>query len=272
MPEAIPPQTRPRNAPGLLRPRVWRWLGVVAVSLAAGVALLRLDILPDAGSLQPGWVATGASGVLAFLLCWVTGHTLVWRLAAAAAPPVAALFILYTPPLWVLPVLLILLAGVFWNVRSERVPLYLTNRQTIEAVAGLTDGIQPAMPLKIIDLGCGLGGTVRALAGRLPDAQVVGIENAPLLFVAGWLRCAILGPKNAAVRYGSLWSVDLGRYAVVYCFLSSEPMPRLIEKASQEIKPGCILVSNTFTDLTNTADEVVLVGDSRETHLNVWRF
>ena len=272
MSDAGAPQPNARKPQGLLRPRVWRWLGIVAVSLAAGVTLLRMNVLPDTGPLQPGWIATGAAGCLAYLLSWGTGHTLVWRLAAAGAPPVAALFVLYTPPLWVLPLLLLVLAGIFWNVRSERVPLYLTNRQTVDALADLIREQPQSEPVTVIDLGCGLAGTVRALAVRLPEARVAGIENAPLLYLLARLRCALLGPANAEIRYGSIWSEDLGPYSVVYCFLSSEPMPRLVAKATKEIKPGCILVSNTFTDLTNTADEVVLVGDSRETHLNVWRF
>ncbi len=266
------PQPDAEKRRGFFRPRVWRWLGIVAVSLAAGVVLLRLNILPDTGPVQPGWIATGLSAALAFLLGWVTGHTLVWRLAAAAAPPAAALFVLYTPPFWVLPLLLIVLAGIFWNVRSERVPLYLTNRRTIDALADLVRDLPQSENVTVVDLGCGLAGAVHALAVRLPDVRVVGVENAPLLYLAARLRCGLFGPRNAEVRYGSLWSEDLGAYAVVYCFLSSEPMPRLIAKATAEIKNDCILVSNTFTDLPNTADEVVLVGDSRETHLNVWRF
>ena len=157
-------------------------------------------------------------------------------------------------------------------MRSERVPLYLSNRQTIDAVAQLVRDLPDAGNRSVADLGCGMAGTVCALAERLPGTRVVGIENAPLLYCAAKIRCALFGPKNATVRYGSIWSENFGDYHVLYCFLSSEPMPRVLNKAKEEIKPGRILVSNTFTDSTNTADEVVLVGDSRETHLNVWRF
>jgi hypothetical protein len=49
-------------------------------------------------------------------------------------------------------------------------------------------------------------------------------------------------------------------------------MAHLIAKAKAEMRPGSILISNTFTDPDDTSDEVVLVGDSRETQLHIWRF
>ena len=256
------------GGPFLLRSPVWRWLAAVAAGLVLGLTILRLGLLPDTGAIPVGWLATAAAAISAAVLAWVQGLTPVWRIAAATAPVIAALVLVYSPPLWVLPVLLVAASGVFWNVRRERVPLYLSNRQTLEAVAQLTRDLPAGA---VVDLGCGLAGSVVALAKRLPDRTVVGVENAPLLYAAAWLRVTLFGPANARVRYGSLWAEPLAPYRLVYCFLSSEPMERLVRKAKDEIKTGGILVSNTFTDPLNTAEEVVLVGDSRETHLNVWR-
>lgn len=265
-----PTERSPRLS--VLRWPALRWLGVVFISILVSGSLAQRGLLPTIGEIPAGWVATGIAAIIAFILASALRLGIVWRLAAAAAPAAAALFILQNPPAWLVAVIFLLAVGVFWNVRSERVPLYLTNRQTANAISDLVRQTPEGPKGPVVDLGSGTGGTVRALAKDLPETPVVGVENAPLLFIWSWVLTAIFGPANASIRYGSLWSEDLGQYRIVYCFLSSEPMPRLIDKAKNEIKPGGLLVSNTFTDLGNTAEEVVLVGDSRETHLNVWRF
>ena len=159
------------GGPFLLRSPVWRWLAAVAAGLVLGLATLRLGLLPDTGAVPVGWLATAAAAISATILAWILGLTPVWRIAAAMAPGVAALVLLYSPPLWVLPVLLVIASGVFWNVRRERVPLYLSNRQTLAAVAQLTRDLPSGA---VVDLGCGLAGSVVALAKQLPDRTVVG--------------------------------------------------------------------------------------------------
>lgn len=255
-----------------LRGRTIRLLLAALAGIAAAIMLLKSGHAPTDLPIPPGWVATAAGSAAAAVLAFALGLRGLWPLGAALAPPAAALALLANVPGWIFPVGLALLAGLFWNVRSERVPLYLTNRVAQKALADIVQGTAAAPSGRIIDLGCGFGLTVMTLARRFPEAKVVGVETAPLVFAIAWLRAKLTGPRNASIVYRSLWAEDLHRYDAVYCFLSSEPMARLLAKARAEMRPGSVFVSNTFTDPDDTSDEVVLVGDSRETQLHVWRF
>ena len=267
-----PQADHPDSPRPFLRGRTVRVLLAALVGIASGVLLLKSGKVPVDLAVPPGWLATTAAALIAALCAFLMGLRGFWPLGAALAPPAAALALVASVPGWVFPLFILVLAGLFWNVRSERVPLYLTNGAAQKALADVVQEAHEARDGRIIDLGCGFGRTTFTLAHRFPGAEVVGVETAPLVFAIAWLRGKLNGPRNARIAYRNLWAEDLHRYDAVYCFLSSEPMARLIAKAKAEMRPGSILISNTFTDPDDTSDEVVLVGDSRETQLHIWRF
>ena len=123
-----------------------------------------------------------------------------------------------------------------------RVPLYNSGRAAWEALLALL----PSGPVALVDLGAGLGGPLAFLARERPDSSFRGVEASPLTCLAAWLR-TLPRRGNCRIRWGSLWREDLSGYDVVYAFLSPAPMPALWAKAVREMKPGSLLVSNTFT-------------------------
>lgn len=195
--------------------------------------------------------------------------TRAWLLAGLlAAALLGGAALVFQPPAWVYPGLAVLLFLFYANTVLERVPLYLTNATTRAALAELIvlehrvgDGRRRA----IVDLGCGLGGTVAYLARRFPDWDVWGVETAPGSFLAAWIRA--LGIPNAHVRFQSLWSVDLSAFDVAYAFLSPAPMPRLHAKIKAEMKPGALFVSNSFWADGEPYDGIADVADGRATKL-----
>jgi hypothetical protein len=79
------------------------------------------------------------------------------------------------------------------------------------------------------------------------------------------------GISNIQLMRGSFWDLDLSPYAVVYAFLSTEPMPKLWQKACREMQPGAVLISNSFRVPGVEPSQVLLVNDERETELLVYR-
>ncbi|MAY60837.1 MAG: trans-aconitate methyltransferase [Rhizobiales bacterium] len=157
----------------------------------------------------------------------------------------------------------------FWNAPSEQVPLYLTNRRTRQALSEL---VKETGARSFVDLGCGTGGVLAALKRRHPQLDVAGVETAPLVFALAWLRLLPLRGKGVvSVAYRSLWKEDLSRYDIVYAFLSPAPMARLHEKARAEMRPGAILVSNSFAVPEVAPDRTIEVGDGRQRRLYVYR-
>src|SRR5690606_2182698 len=111
-------------------------------------------------------------------------------------------------PGWLLPLVLVLLALTYWNVARYRVPLFLTNRRTIEALELLL----PSGGGAFIDLGCGLGGPLRHLAARHPDMRFTGVETAPLPFALAWVLARLSGRDNLEICYRDLFSEDLAPF------------------------------------------------------------
>lgn len=175
-------------------------------------------------------------------------------------PLVVAVQHLDIPPGWFLAAFILLLL-IFWRTDQSRVPLYLTNRATAEALLKLL----PATASRFIDLGCGDGGLLCRLARARPDCLFMGIEHAPLTWLLARLRAA--GRANLTIRLGSFWQEPLGHYDVVYAFLSPTPMPELWSKARAEMRPDALLVSNSFTVPGVTPESILTVADRRNTRL-----
>lgn len=195
---------------------------------------------------------------------------LAWRMAARWWLPIHFLFVpgliaaqrFQLPPTWFLAgfALLWLVHGATYRTQ---VPLHLSRARVIAAAARLLPG---QAGLRVLDLGSGLGGVLRGFAHARPDASYVGIEAAWLPFVVSRLWCR---GGAVQVRRTDIWDVDLGRYDVVYAYLSPAAMPRLWAKAQREMRSGSLLISNGFEvpDVPSTMSVAVRGGGV----LHVWR-
>lgn len=214
----------------------------------------------------PLLVAAAIHGLIAAAI----GHRLGlqrwwWIINFAFAPALLLLIALNVPP-WACLAAFALLLLLNWNSLAGGVPLYLTGDATCDQIAGLIR--HRGETFRFIDLGSGLAGTLCRLSRRFPKAQFEGVETAPLVFLASWLRCLI--HPNCRVRYQSLWNVNLAPYDIVYCFLSPVPMPGLWKKAQAQMRPHALLISNTFEIPGVRPKQVVEMKDWRGSKLYLW--
>lgn len=219
------------------------------------------DTLPD-------WrLLALATGLSAGALAWASRQPVWWRFIHALFLPLAwTVNSLHIAPGWFLLALIILLL-LYRGALSGRIPLYLSNRETIDALRSISAQNHAT---RIVDLGAGFGGMVRGLARNPSDAIVTGVENAPLTWLIGFLANHIIfrhhtGPINW--RFSSFWHIGLSEFDLVYTFLSPEPMPTLWEKAQCEMRPGSLLVSNSFPVPGVTPSKIVELADRRATVL-----
>lgn len=207
-------------------------------------------------------------GLLAAMVTYWVLHSSWWVIIQLLAPPFLVLGLALDIPAWVFPVLLIFLMMIFWNVAINRVPLYLSNKQT---VAKLNTVIKKQAGMKVVDLGSGLGGTMTELAKTRSNQQFYGFETAPMPFLVSWVVSKMTRQKNTTFFLKSFWNINLAEYDVIYCFLSPVPMAALYEKAVREMKPGSWFISNSFTVPGHKPDRTLTVADSRKTKLMIWK-
>lgn len=96
----------------------------------------------------------------------------------------------------------------------------------------------------VFDLGCGDGRLLIA-AEKKEKVKTVGFEIAPLIFLLAFLNKFIRRSK-AKLCFKSMFSANLRRANVIFCYLLPNVMPRLAEKIKKECKRGTRIISNTF--------------------------
>ena len=233
------------------------------VVFGAAFVLLRISIFQP-----PLIILLSLHGLVAAVAGHRFGLAKWWAPVQLTFPFAVAAALTWQVPGWIYLALFVGFVAVFWNSARGGVPLYLTNTRTKTALAKL---LPTEQDFHFADLGGGLGGPVLALSRERPNGQFTGIESAPALFLAAWLRRRLAGTTNNHIQFGDFWSRDLSGFDVVYCFLSPVPMPALFEKARKEMKPGSLLISNSFEVPGQPADDIVAVDDARQTQLHLWR-
>jgi hypothetical protein len=162
---------------------------------------------------------------------WVVGgfplSVLVLALGQGAALPAW---------LWLVLLGLLLLA---YPVHAWRdAPVFPTPH---DALLGLPAQVLLPPGAKVLDAGCGLGDGLIALHAAYPEARLDGTEWSWL-----WRQVAAWRCPWARVRRGDMWADDWAACDLVYLFQRPETMPRALEKARREMRPGTWLVSLEF--------------------------
>ncbi|RJG05911.1 class I SAM-dependent methyltransferase [Noviherbaspirillum cavernae] len=166
-----------------------------------------------------------------------------WWLPIQAVFPIAlvAMLSVRLPP-EIFLVAFVALLGLYWTTFRTQVPFYPSGPKTWDAVL---DILPADRPIRFIDVGSGLGGLVLRLAEARTDSVFVGIELAPLPWLASLLRKWI---RRSAAHFtrGDYGRLDFAAYDVVFAYLSPAAMPALWQKAHAEMRTGTLLLSYEF--------------------------
>jgi len=213
------------------------------------------------------WMMALAQGIVAAFFTYKLGMAPWWRLIQFLFPlAILTALALALPPVLYLLIFLLML-GIYWSTYRTQVPLYNSGAAVWQAVARELPG-RPG--LKLIDIGSGLGGMALYLARVRPDAQVTGIELAPLPWLVSCLRARLAGSRAGFIR-GDCESLDFSTYDLVFAYLSPAAMPALWAKASREMRPGSLLISYEF-EIDACQPVKTIVTTEHGPALYVWRF
>lgn len=113
-------------------------------------------------------------------------------------------------------------------------PFVPSRKRGVETMIKLAH-IKPGMT--VYDLGSGDGRILRAAEKR--GAKAIGIEINPFLVLYSRMR-------GLDVRWKSLWTANISNADVVFVYLLPINMKKLEQKFERELRPGSLVVSNSF--------------------------
>lgn len=160
----------------------------------------------------------------------------------------------------------IITLSLYWTTFRTQVPFFPSRPVIWQQVAAI---IPQDKPIRMIDIGSGLGDMSMHIAKMRPDSEIEGIEIAPLPWLISVIRAKL---KNSAAvfNFGDYQALDFANYDVIFAYLSPAAMPALWEKAKAEMKSGSLLISYEF-EIQGIFPTQVLASDEREEKLYVWR-
>ncbi|MBI3418899.1 MAG: methyltransferase domain-containing protein [Proteobacteria bacterium] len=98
----------------------------------------------------------------------------------------------------------------------------------------------------MIDLGSGRGELTRQIARALPQARVIGLEIVPFAYLQSRFFQRLFGLKNLEYQKRDFLSYDCSAADAVMLYLNARLAQEVGEKLCRELKPGALVISNSF--------------------------
>lgn len=207
-------------------------------------------------------------GVIAAWISFYTDRIACWRalIHLFFTPAVLATLALELPTYSYLAGF-ITLALIFGRTDRTQVPFFLSSQATIQTLAEM---LPADRHFRFIDLGSGCGGLVCKLARQRPNGNYHGVELAILPCWISKLRAYLCKPI-CQFHWTDIWRHNLAGYDIVYAYLSPVPMSSLWQKACLEMRPGSLLISNTFIIPDVEPSQRIPLSDFSRSVLYVWQ-
>ena len=238
--------------------------------LGAAAVVASIVLSSHAGMDEGGfsmWQIAGMQGMLAAMAGYMLGMAWWWfPIHLLFLPAVLLVQQVQLPAVIYLAGFLMLLAF-NWGVIHTRVPLYLSRREVWQQVESLLPADEP---YSLIDIGSGLGGMLLHLDKVRPMGVHEGVEISPAPWLISRIRAFTQGAR-ATFRRDDYRQLDLSGYDIVFAFLSPLVMQDLLVKASQEMRPGTLLLSLAFPLPGINHDFVIQAGEGDRQKLYGWR-
>ena len=159
--------------------------------------------------------------------------------------------------------------AMYWTIFKTRVPFYPSRPAVWHALYTFIQQHSPSNPLRVIDIGSGLGDLSMYIAQKRLNDTVEGIEIAPLPWFISLVRSRVKA-SNATFTIGNYEALNFADYDIVFAYLSPAAMPNLWQKANDEMRQGSYLISLEFDIPDASPPQVIHTGQSSP-KLFVWR-
>ena len=160
----------------------------------------------------------------------------------------------------------IITLSLFWTTFRSQVPFFPSRPAVWKQVAKL---MPKDKPVRLIDIGSGLGDMPMYIAKVRQDSRIEGVEIAPLPWLISVVRSKFSRSK-ATFKLGDYRAIDFAKYDVIFAYLSPAAMQALWDKASSEMKPGSLLISLEF-EIQSASPSMRIAGNENSPAIYVWQ-
>jgi len=137
----------------------------------------------------------------------------------------------------------IMLSVLYWTIKNGISPMPTTALVRRKLFQVLPEHVSGA----IFELGSGWGTLAFDLAGRFPEATIVGYETSHIPYAVSRLLQLFYRRKNLRFVREDFFKIDLEGASVVVCYLYPGAMKRLKEKLEREAGSGMLVATHTFS-------------------------
>lgn len=144
--------------------------------------------------------------------------------------------------LFLVSILVLVLISSLFHLKYM-VPFVPTPAVVIETMIREAE-LKPGM--LVLDLGAGDGRVLRRAMRKVPGIRTVGYEGA----FGVWLLAKLINTISSAkpeIRMQDFFMQNLSDADIVFTYLSIDAMQKLLPKFEKELKPGALVISNTFS-------------------------
>lgn len=156
--------------------------------------------------------------------------------------------------------------SLFWTTFRSQVPFFPSRPIVWQQVANI---IPQDKPIRLIDIGCGLGDMAMHIAKVRPESRIEGIEIAPLPWLISYVRGKIKH-STATFTMGDYRALNFANHDVIFAYLSPAAMVSLWQKASLEMLPGSLLISLEF-EIPGITPTMCIAGSNHSPTIYVWK-
>jgi len=103
---------------------------------------------------------------------------------------------------------------------------------------------------------------LRKLA-KYAQVQAIGYEYSLIPYTIAVIL-NLFSKTKIKLNLGNFFQADLSQADYIFCYLITDEMKRLEEKLYEELKPGAIIISNTFRFKNWQPQKVIIVDEKKK--------
>lgn len=136
------------------------------------------------------------------------------------------------------------------------------------------EGMLALIPPKdqiIFELGSGWGHLAFSLSRHLPNATIHAFETSPFPWFVSLIANAFLRRANLKIMRRNFYKISFKEADCLVCYLYPGAMKKLKKKIEKELRPGALVITNTFSIPGWTPYKVFKANDFYKSHLYCYR-